>query len=139
MLRFLMILALAAGVTSHSEPQSSDRLSRTDSGRFAQAAERAGLEPRYRSRSLGLDFEGTKPNPHFYTWSVIPSWGQGVVFFVVDRRTGDVWPYLGCERVRSPELAALQARFRQRFGVRLSQVRRIEKEGSPVEECRSPS
>jgi hypothetical protein len=112
-----------------------DRLPRKESAEFALAAERATLEPAYRKRGLGLDFEGVKPNHHFYTWTVVPTWGQGVVYFAVDRRTGDVWAYLGCERVRSRELAALQAKFRRRFNVSAWQVRNIEQEGFPGPDC----
>jgi hypothetical protein len=85
--------------------------------------------------SLGLDFEGAKPNPHFYAWDVIPTWTDGLEYFAVDRRTGDVWAYFGCERVRSEELANLQARFRRRFDVPAWRVRQIEREGFPGEYC----
>jgi hypothetical protein len=88
-----------------------------------------------RQQNLGLDFEGAKPTPHFYTWTIVPTWGQGVVYFGVDRRTGDVWAYLGCERVRSGELAALQAKFRRRFNVPAWQVREIERDGFPDANC----
>jgi hypothetical protein len=108
-----------------------DRLQRRGSADFALAGERAELEPSYRMRGLGLDFEGTKPNSHFYTWDVIPSWGEGIDYFAVDRRTGDVWAYLGCRLLRSRELTILQTRFRQRFDVSAWQVRMIEKEGFP--------
>lgn len=128
--------------TAASEARSSlsgsklpDKLPSKESADFALAAERAELEPSYRMRGLGLDFEGAKPNPHFYTWMVVPSWGQGVVFFAVDSRTGDVWAYLGCQLVRSQELATLQARFRQRFGVPAWRVRQIERGGFPDEDC----
>src|SRR5258706_15984406 len=131
----LVILAAAAGLTSHSGSQLPDRLQAKESADFARAAERAELEPRYRKRGLGLDFESGRPKPHFYTWTVIPSWGQGVDYFAVDRRTGDVWAYLGCELVRSRELASLQARFRRRFDVPPWRVRQIEKEGFPGEAC----
>ena len=47
------------------------------------------MEPRYRKRGLGLDFEGATPNSHFYTWAVIPTWGEGSDSHIVDRRTGD--------------------------------------------------
>ncbi len=131
----LAILAAAVSLTGHSESQLPDRLPRIASADFALAAERAELEPRYRERGLGLDFEGARPNPHFYTWTVVPTWGQGAVFFAVDRRTGDVWAYLGCKLVRSRELASLQARFRSRFDVPAWRVRQIEKEGYPGEAC----
>ena len=124
-----------AASASHSRAQLPDNLPARESGDFALAAERALLEPAYRHRGLGLDFEGELPNSHFYQWSVIPSWGQGVEHYAVDRRTGDVWANLGCERVRSRELAALQARFRRRFHVSASQVREIEREGFPGTGC----
>jgi hypothetical protein len=122
------VAALETG-SSHSGSQPLDRLTGKESADFALAAERAELEPRYRKRGLGLDFEGTKPNPHFYTWTVIPTWGEGFVYFAVDRRTGDVWAYLDCKLVRSRELATLQERFRRRFDVPAWQVRQIEREG----------
>lgn len=126
--------ALAAS-GSHSRARLPDNLPARESGDFALAAERALLEPAYRHRGLGLDFEGEHPSPHFYQWSVIRSWGQGIEHHAVDRRTGDVWANLGCERVRSRELAALQARFRRRFHVPASQVRKIEREGFPASGC----
>ena len=130
-----LLPARPRAMDSHSPSPVPDRLPRIESADFALAAERAELEPAYRRRGLGLDFEGAKPSSHFYTWTVIPTWGQGVVFFAVDRRTGDVWAYLGCERVRSPKLAALQARFRRRFKVAAWQVLRIEREGFPDPDC----
>jgi hypothetical protein len=135
MLRSLVIFTMVARLAGDAGPPLPDRLSPMESANFAKAAYRAELMPSYRERSLGLDFEGAKPNPHFYTWTIVPTWGEGVAFFAVDRRTGDVWPALGCERVRSPELAALQARFRQRFGVPAWRVRQIEAEGDPIEGC----
>ena len=131
----VLLPGTSTALESHSRPQLPDRLPRIESAEFARAAERAELEPAYRRRSLGLDFEGLSPSPHFYTWMVVPSWGQGVVFFAVDRRTGDVWAYLGCERVRSRALAALQANFRRRFNVSARQVREIEREGFPGTGC----
>jgi hypothetical protein len=132
----IALLTAARGVgSSHSGSQLPDRLQRTESTDFVLAAERAELEPGYRKRGLGLDFGGTKPNSHFYTWTVIPSWGEGVVYFAVDRRTGDVWAYLGCELVQSPELATLQTRFMRRFEVPAWRVRQTEKEGFPGEDC----
>lgn len=131
--RPLIILSVAASLASHSTSRLPDQLPRAESADLAIAAERAELEPRYRKRGLGLDFEGIKPNPHFYTWTVIPTWGEGFVHFAVDRRTGDVWAYLGCEQVRSPELSALQSRFRRRFNVPAWQVRQIERQGPPRE------
>lgn len=130
----LLTAARGAG-SSHSGSQLPDRLPRVESADFALAAERAELEPSYRKRGLGLDFEGTKLSPHFYSWNVIPTWGEGFNFYAVDRRTGDVWAYLGCELVRSRELATLQARFRQRFDVPAWRVRQIERAGFPGEDC----
>ena len=127
----LLPMPLAAA-ESRSDPQVPDRLTVKESADFALAAERAELDPAYRKRGLGLDFEGAKPTPHFYSWNVIPTWGQGFVYFAVDRRTGDVWAYLGCQRVRSRELGALQAKFRQRFDVTAEQVREIERGGAPT-------
>src|ERR1700710_891703 len=85
---------------SHSRSQLPDRLPRIESANFAFAAMRAELEPAYRKRGLGLDFEGAIWNRHFYSWMVVPTWGQGLDYFEVDRRTGDVWADSGCERVR---------------------------------------
>ena len=135
MLRALVILALTGSLARHAEPQLTDGLSAVESANFVKAAYRAELMPSYRKRGLGLDFEGTRLNPHFYSWTVIPTWRQGLAYFAVDRRTGDVWPALGCERARAPELAALQTRFRQRFGVPAWRVRQIEKEGNPDKGC----
>src|SRR3954454_1434723 len=120
------LVLLCNGSLTHSRSQLADKLTRIESAHFALAAERAGLEPGYRKRGLGLDFQGEKPNSHFYTWMVVPTWGEGVTYFAVDRRTGEVWAYLGCEQVRSRELEALQAKFRRRFNVPASQVQRIE-------------
>jgi hypothetical protein len=117
--------------SNHSSSQLPDRLPRRESADFVLAAMRAELEPGYRKRGLGLDFDGTQPNSHFYTWMVIPSWGQGVDYFAVDRRTGDVWADLGCGLIQSHELAILQAHFRRRFDVPAWRVRQIEKEGFP--------
>jgi len=130
----LLTAARGAG-SSKSGSQLPDRLPMANSADFALAAERAELEPGYRKRDLGLDFEGAKPNPHFYAWDVIPTWTDGLEYFAVDRRTGDVWAYFGCERVRSEELANLQARFRRRFDVPAWRVRQIEREGFPGEYC----
>jgi hypothetical protein len=116
---------------SGARPELADRLPAVESGDFARAAMRAQLEPAFRKRPLALDFGGTKPSRHFHFWTVIPTWGQGLVYYYVDRRTGDVWAALGCERVRSRELAALQAKFRRRFHVSAQQVRDIEREGFP--------
>ena len=123
--------ALALAVTAAL----ADSLPKGQSANFALAAERAQMEPRYRKIGLGLDFEGVTPNRHFYTWIVVPSVGEGVDYLAVDRRTGDVWAYLACKRLRSPELAALQARFRRRYHVPESLVRQIEKAGSPTTGC----
>ena len=117
--------------SSRSGSQLPDRLQRVESADFARAAARAEMEPRYRKRGLGFDFEGATPGPHFYTWTIIPTWGQGVIYYAVDRRTGEVWPYFGCKRIQSPELAALQARFRRHFKVPAWRVRQIEREGNP--------
>ena len=130
----LLVVLIAASAALAGTPLP-DRLSREESADFALAGARAQLEPSYRKRALGLDFEGERPNSHFYTWSVIPTWGQGVSFYSVDRRTGDVWPALGCELIHSRELAALQARFRQRFNISKRLVRRIESEGDPNVGC----
>ena len=111
------------------------KLTRSDSAAFALAAERAELEPAYRIRGLGLDFEGEKPNSHFYTWAVVPSWGQGSTHFAVDHRTGDVWAYLGCKRVQSRELAFLQAKFRHRAKLPPADVAMIRREGFPDPDC----
>jgi hypothetical protein len=145
-----MIFALALAVTGAAENpvatrevdtssvhSGADRLPRKDSAAFALAAERAQLEPSYRKRPLGLDYNNDTSNPHFYSWTVVPTWGQGFVYFYVDRRTGTVWGgYSNCTPIHSPELADLQARFRRRFHIQVSKVRQIDKEGSPQEECR---
>lgn len=130
-------LALAAALALASgRAQLPDRLPKAASADFAIAGDRAQLEPAYRKRALGLDFEGTKPNSHFYDWSVIPSWGQGVTFYFVDRRTGDVWGgYVLCKPIHSPQLSSMQARFRRRYHISAGTVRRIEREGSPDEDC----
>lgn len=127
----VLITAVHAASTSHSGSLLPDRLPSRESADFALAGERAELEPSYRKRGLGLDFEGAEPNSHFYTWTVVPSWGEGVVFFAIDRRTGDVWRPMGCGLVRSKELSTLQAHFRRRFGVPAWRVRQIEKQGFP--------
>ncbi len=128
-----VLIAAAAALVGGQLP---DRLPRTESADFAIAAERAQLEPSYRKRPLGLDFNGTSPNPHVYLWTVVPTWGEGFVHFYVDRRTGTVWGGYGdCGPVHSPELAALQTRFRHRFHVSQSMVRQIERTGDPREEC----
>ena len=115
-----------------------DKLPGKDSAAFAIAAERAQLEPRYRKRGLGLDGNSDAAYPHFYFWTVIPTWGEGFDYFWVDRRTGTVWGgYSACTPIHSPELAALQARFRRRFHISVSTVQQIDREGSPQEECRS--
>jgi hypothetical protein len=129
------LLSLPSAVQCHPRSQLQDGMPATESADFALAGMRAELEPAYRKRGLGLDFEGTKPNRHFYMWSVIPTWGQGVYHFAVDRRTGDVWAYFGCKRLRSRQLASLQAKFRRRFHVTARQVRRIEREGFPGSAC----
>ena len=127
----------AREVDSPSNRLGTDRLPRRDSAEFALAAERAQLEPSYRKGPLGLDGNGDAGSPHFYSWTIIPTWGQGVVYFYVDRRIGTVWgDYSDCRPIHSPELTALQARFRRRFHVPTSKVRQIEREGSPQEECR---
>lgn len=93
------------------------------------------MEPRYRRHSLGLDFEGARSNSHFYTWAVIPTWGEGIDYYIVDRRTGDLWSEFDCKLAHSQELANLQARFRRRFGVPAWRVRKIESEGYPGLGC----
>ncbi len=129
-------LMLAASVLLvNSLPQLPDRLPMEDSAAFALAGERAQLLPNYRGRGLGLDFQGTPYNAHFYSWAVVPTWGKGIDYFSVDRRTGDVWADLGCELMRSPKLTALQARFRHQFHIPALLVRQIEKEGSPAIGC----
>ena len=125
----VLCVAMIVSANASALPVLPDRLPKAESAKLALAAERAELEPQYRKRGLGVDFEGIKPSPHFFTWTVIPSWGQGVVYFAVDRRTGDVWAYLGCRLIRSRELALIQTRFRQQFGVAQRQVRRIERQG----------
>ena len=144
-----MILALALAATSagadpvavregHSPSLGleADMLPRKDSGKLALAADRAQMEPRYRRRPLGLDYNAKAGNSHFDFWTVIPTWGQGVVNFYIDRRTGTVWGgYSDCRPIHSPELTALQTRFRRRFHVPASKVRQIEREGSPQEVC----
>jgi hypothetical protein len=112
-----------------------DSLPKATSAALALAAERAQMQPRYRKTVLGLDFGGVTPNRHFYTWIVVPDFGEGVNYFAVDRRTGDVWAYLGCERLRSPEIKALQTHFRRRFHIPPSAVRQIEITGSPTTGC----
>jgi hypothetical protein len=118
-------------VAARARYELADSLPQKQSAEFALAAQRAMLDPGYRKRELGLDYDGAKPNSHFYSWMVVPTWGQGVAFFSVDRRTADVWAHLGCRRVQSPELAALQTNFRRRFKVSAAQVRAIEREGFP--------
>jgi hypothetical protein len=128
-------LALAAALTL-SASHLPDRLPRVGSADFALAAERSELEPNYRKRPLGLDYNGVATNPHFYFWTVIPTWGQGVDYFYVDRRTGSVWGgYADCRPIHSPHLAALQARFRRKVHIAASEAQRIEREGSPEDEC----
>jgi hypothetical protein len=128
------VLALDAG-SSPSGSQLPEKLQAKESADSALAAERAEMEPRYRKRGLGLDFEGATPNSHFYTWDVIPTWGEGIDYFIVDRRTGDVWSAFDCKLAHSQELAHLQARFRRRFGVPAWRVRKIESEGYPGLGC----
>jgi hypothetical protein len=130
-----LLTAATEAASSQSDFQLPDRLSKTESADFALAAERAELEPAYRKRGLGLNFEGAMSDPHFYSWTVIPSWGEGLVYFAIDRRTGDVWAYLGCELVQSQKLALLQESFRHRFNVSVWRVRQIEKRGFPSEDC----
>src|SRR4051794_37098859 len=100
----LLLPSSLAAFESHSRSPLPDGFPAIESGDFALAAMRAGLEPAYRKRGLGLDLEGAMPTPPFSSWMVIATWVQGVVYCAVDRRTGDVWAYLGCERVRSREL-----------------------------------
>jgi hypothetical protein len=121
---------------ANSRPRLQDRLPAAESADFALAGMRAMLEPAYRKRPLGLDFGGTeRRNAHFYFWMIIPTWGQGLDYFAVDRRTGDVWAYFGCKRLQSRDLAALQAKFRRRFDVSASEVRQVEREGFPGPPC----
>jgi hypothetical protein len=126
--------ALAAA-QNHSGLHLRDRLSVSDSAALARAAMRAELEPACRRRPVALDFEGAQANPHFYFWMAIPTWGQGLWYFSVDRRTGDVWSHFGCKRASSSELTALQTKLRRRFHLSPSQVRDIEREGFPGTPC----
>jgi len=130
-------LAVAAALALVSvEGPLPDRLAREKSADFALAGERAQLDPRYRRRPLGLDYNAAAPD-HFYLWTVIRTWGQGVEYFYIDRRTGTVWGGYSCGPIHSPQLASLQLRFRRRFHIPSSKVREIEREGGPQEECRS--
>jgi len=132
----LVLLTAARGSgPPNLQSQLPNLLPMKESADIAAAAYRAELEPSYRKRDLGFDFDGTKPNQHFFTWMIIPTWGQGVSFFGVDRRTADVWDYLGCRLIKSDELTAIQSRFRQRYHIPLWRVRQIEKEGFPGEDC----
>jgi hypothetical protein len=131
--------AKAVVLPTYSGPGLPDRLPRKASSEFAVAADRAQLERRYRKMGLGLDWGGVpSDHPHFYTWTVIPTLGQGVRYYWVDRRTATVWGgYVNCEPIHGAPLAALQARFRRRYHLTQSEVRRIEREGSPLAECSS--
>jgi hypothetical protein len=133
--RVLVALTLAARLAGDHGSQLPDRLSAKTSADFALAAMRADLAPRYRTRGLGLDFGGAKPNAHFFTWTVIPTWGEGFDYFIVDRRTGVVWAAFGCRLAKSPELTGMQVRFRRRFGVPAWRVRQVERDGYPQEDC----
>ena len=134
-LMLALLPAALAAADRHSGPQLPDRLSRIDSAALTRAAMRAELQPAYRRRPVALDFEGAQTNPHFHFWTVIPTWGQGVYHFAVDRRTGEVWTYFGCKPARSTELAALQEKFRRRFNISRLQVRKVEREGFPGTPC----
>ena len=135
----LLACSAPLAIADHGAPNplkdNQDKLSRSESSAFALAAARAGLSPHDRKRALGFDFEGQNPNSHFYTWMIVPSWGEGVDNLAVDRRTGDVWRLVSCKQIRSPELAALQAKFRRSFNVSASEVRMIEHQGFPSPDC----
>ena len=133
---FALVLTSVSASGSPNAPLGADRLPKQDSAEFARAAERALLEPTYRKRPLGLDYNGNAEHIHFYSWTVVPTWGQGFAYFYVDRRTGTVWGSYGvCQPIHSPELTVLQPRFRRRFHISASTVRQIDQEGSPQLEC----
>jgi hypothetical protein len=74
----------------------------------------------------GLGFVGeifpnsSYPRLRFFdvTWDGPHSYGGALVGFVgLDPLTADVWNGVKCEEIRSPQVAAIQRRIRQRIGL----------------------
>lgn len=70
------------------------------------------LMPKEKKVSAGLE---ARSDERYLYVTVVPSRGQGVLDFAVDRRTADVWTTSACSDRTSPRLRRLQLKLREQL------------------------
>jgi hypothetical protein len=134
----LIALGTAVWLLAHgAAADPSARLSLADAASLAELAQKADAPPADADfRVSQMDPNGNEPDPNFYSFSGMTNGTEKMLgSYAVDRRTGDVWRYLGCTLVKSHPLESLQGRYRQRLRVSGWEVHRIEQGGGPAGSC----
>ena len=139
-MRARLIIALGTAAWLVAQGVAADpaaRLSQADAASLAELAQKVDVtaaEADY--RVFPMDPNGNEPDPNFYSFSGMTNGTEKIIgSYAVDRRTGDVWRYLGCTLVRSHPLESLQGRYRQRLHMSGAEVHRIEQAGGPAGSC----
>jgi hypothetical protein len=133
---FIALGAAAWLVARGAVADPATRLSLADAASLAELAQKADVPAGTDYRVFPMDPNGNEPDPNFYSFSGMTNGSEKIIgSYAVDRRTGDVWRYLGCTLVRSHALESLQDRDRHRLHVSGWEVHRIEQAGGPAGSC----
>jgi hypothetical protein len=122
--RFRLALAVALSLT-HS-PTAALPHSRLVTVEQARSLAYEALTPR--EKRLGFDFmdDQARPDERYLVITLVPSRGEGVLNFAVDRKTGDVWSAASsCLEMTNSRLRGLQAKLRRQLGVSRSEYARL--------------
>lgn len=83
-------------------------------------------------KRLGFDFMDDQacPGERYLAITLVPSRGEGVLNFAVDRKTGDVWSATSsCLEMTNSRLSALQAKLRRQLGISRSEYAKLKTHG----------
>jgi hypothetical protein len=120
--------ALAAALFVTPGPSVGSPKDRLVSVEQAKLLTYAALTPS--ERRLGADFGGSEAQERYLYVTLVPSRGEGVLNFAVDRRTGDVWSATSsCLEITNSRLHRLQVETRHQLGISGSDYAKLRTHG----------
>ena len=82
-----------------------------------------------KASKVSIDGESDAYLPNFYSFSAYgptnPFGSSTIGHFLVDRKTGDVWDGVACQKYRTPALAKLQISIRKQLRLSEAEYRRL--------------
>lgn len=86
-----------------------------------------------------LDGYSPEPDPRFFSFEALGDWPGSMRAnlgdVAVDRRTGEVWNYLSCNKVESVAIKRLQLRLRRILGLTAAELRAAQLQPGPRPGC----